>query len=75
MSCDIPICDGVRKASDCKCYSAVMRAYQTMSNDNIPETVAQEVALRVYRHHHPEDSPDNAALTVQSWISAGENIH
>tara|TARA_X000001036_G_scaffold112663_1_gene105538 strand:- start:7565 stop:7723 length:159 start_codon:yes stop_codon:yes gene_type:complete len=52
-----------------------MRAYQTMSNDNIPETVAQEVALRVYRHHHPDDSPDNAALTVQSWISAGENIH
>lgn len=76
MSCNIPVEDGVRKAADCKCYGAVMRAYEGMVKDkDVPDQIAQEVALRVYRHHHPEDSLQDARLTVQRWITAEEHVH
>ena len=76
MSCIIPVENGVRDAADCKCYSAVMRAYKTMCADSdVPDKMAEEVAVRVYRHHHPEDTPQDAMLTVQCWITAEEHVH
>lgn len=72
MSCDIPVCEGVREPQDCKCYKAVMRTYSDMRD--VPHTVAMEAALRVYRYHHPEDTKADASLTVEKWISHG-HIH
>ncbi len=69
MSCNVPVEKGVRKAADCKCYSAVMRTYAAMSDE--PYHIALEAAQRVYRHHHPEDSKRDAHLTVESWINNG----
>lgn len=72
MSCDIPVQSGVRQPADCKCYKAVMRTYQEMSDE--PPHVAMEAAQRVYRFHHPEDSKVDAHLTVERWIAAG-HVH
>lgn len=73
MSCNIPVEKGVRNAADCKCYGAVMRTYKSMMRDE-PHHIAMEAAQRVYRFHHPEDSKEDAHLTVERWISAG-HIH
>jgi len=72
MPCQIPIENNVKKAADCKCYSAVMRTYKCMKSDE-PETIALEAAIRVYRYHHPEDSKRDASLTVQSWVHANHH--
>ncbi len=72
MSCNIPIKKGVRNAADCKCYTAVMRTFEGMSDE--PQNIALEAATRVYHYHHPEDSKSDAFLTVQRWTSAG-HIH
>ena len=69
MPCNLEHVEGVKTPSECKCYGAVMRTYKGMSDE--PNHVAYEAALRVYRHHHPEDPADKAALTVESWIAAG----
>jgi hypothetical protein len=36
-----------------------------------PAQVALSAALRVYRYHHPEDSKEDASLTVERWV----NVH
>ena len=69
MSCNLPVEDGVRKAADCKCYGAVMRTFSGMSDE--PYNIALAASIRVYRHHHPEDSKKDAHLTVESWINQG----
>jgi hypothetical protein len=66
MSC-IPVEKGVKKAADCKCYTAVMRTY--LSLGELPDHVAMEAALRVYQYHHPEDSMHDASLTVERWVN------
>ena len=71
MSCNIPICEGVKKASDCKCYGAVMRAYGSLIKAGQPERTALEAAQIIYSYHHPEDSKHDAHLTVESWVHAG----
>lgn len=68
MPCNIPVQNGVKNAADCKCYSAVMRTYSTMSEEQ-PRNVAFEAALRVYRFHHPEDTKADSHLTVERWVS------
>ena len=70
MSLNIPVQTGVKKAADCTCFGAVMRTYKSMSDE--PEHVAFDAALRVFRHHHPEDSKEDSKLTVESWIYSGE---
>lgn len=67
MTCNIPIEHGVKNAADCKCYTAVMRTY--LSLNKVPDHVAMEAALRVYRYHHPEDSTHDASLTVERWVN------
>ncbi len=73
MSCNIPVQKNVRKPADCKCYGAVLRTYKAMGDE--PPHVAMEAAQRVYRHHHPEDSKEDAFLTVQRWVTADEHVH
>ena len=60
--------------ADCKCHAAVLKAYKSLVNAGQPESTALSVAKRVYRFHHPEDMPDDAALTVERWVYA-ENFH
>ena len=48
MPCNIPVVEEVKDAADCKCYGAVMHAYEHMRN--VPDHVAFEAALRVYRY-------------------------
>lgn len=67
MCCDLPVENGVKSPADCKCYNAVMCAYRCL--DDVPQHVALQAALRVYRYHHPEDSKHNAALTVERWVN------
>jgi len=74
MPCNLPVENGVRDPSDCKCYSAVMRTYKSMVHDNEPAHIAIEAAQRVYRFHHPEDSKKDANLTVERWVMA-KNLH
>ena len=73
MSCDLPVKKGVRNPADCKCYGAVMRTYKAMSDE--PSHVAMEAAQRVYQHHHPEDSKEDAHLTVERWVTKAQHIH
>lgn len=74
MSCNIPVRSGVKKAGDCKCYGAVMRAYGTLVAAGEPLCTALEAAQIIYRYHHPEDSKEDAHLTVESWVTA-EHFH
>lgn len=67
MSCNIPVCEGVKEPADCKCYKAVMRTYTSMSDE--PDHIALAAAQRVYRFHHPEDSKMDAHLTVERWVN------
>lgn len=71
MSCNIPVEKGVRKAADCKCYNAVMKAYSGIIEAGEPEQIAREVAITVYSYHHPEDSKVNQTLTVDRWVNEG----
>lgn len=63
------ICKNVRNAADCKCYQAVMRAFESMKDE--PWTVAFDAALRVYRYHYPKDNKNAAHLTVERWVHGG----
>ncbi|PCI56732.1 MAG: hypothetical protein COB36_00180 [Alphaproteobacteria bacterium] len=69
MSCNIPIQKGVKKAADCKCYGAVMRAYGGLIDAGEPEKTALEAAKIIYGYHHPEDSALTQALTVERWTN------
>jgi hypothetical protein len=67
--CEISFESGVKSPADCKCYAAVMRTY--LSLQKLPERVALEAALRVYRHYHPEDTKHDSSLTVERWVHEG----
>ncbi len=63
------VCENVRNAADCKCYKAVMRAFESMLDE--PRSVAFDAALRVYRFHYPHDHKVAAQLTVERWVNGG----
>lgn len=71
MTCNIPVEEGVKKASDCKCYNAVMRTYRGLLDSGQPEAIALDAAQIVYGYHHPEDTMRQRCLTVESWVNAG----
>ena len=60
---------------DCTCHGAVMNAYGNIREGGCPERFALEAAYAVYRYHHPEDSKEDARLTVERWIYAGDHAH
>lgn len=60
--------------ADCKCHSAVLKAYRSLIQAGQPESSALYAAKAVYRFHHPEELPDAAALTVERWVYA-ESFH
>lgn len=70
MTCRTISFDGANDEERCKCKGAVLRAYKSMASAE-PAQVALSAALRVYRYHHPEDSKEDASLTVERWV----NVH
>lgn len=65
------MCKQVRNAADCACYNAVMRAFESILEDDEPQSVAFDAALRVYRYHYPQDHKAAAHLTVERWVHGG----
>lgn len=55
----------------CDCRMAVLRAYDSMTQSGVAPSKAQQVATRVYRHHHPEHDVEHACSVVQGWIGSG----
>src|SRR3546814_126611 len=55
----------------CRCRAAVTRAYAGMQLSGAPDSVALEAAMRVYRYHHPEASPELMRETVETWVFCG----
>lgn len=70
MSCTEITFDGANDPLRCKCQGAVLRTYKGMSHEG--GNIALMAAIRVYRHHHPEDSVQDAQLTVERWVHAGQ---
>lgn len=73
MACRTITFDGANDPERCKCKGAVLRAYGSLVKEQ-PVYRAMDAARRVYRHHHPEDSTENAALTVERWVNE-EHFH
>ncbi len=59
----------VKAASDCKCYMAVMRTYESLLDAGRPNCVALDAARIVYGYHHPEDTKQLQHLTVERWVN------
>jgi hypothetical protein len=55
----------------CACRRAVLRTYRALQGDTVPDSVALEAAVRVYRHHHPEVPVVQAVQTVECWVYDG----
>lgn len=55
----------------CVCRDAVRRCYAGMTTSGASPKVALEAATRVYRHHHPEASPELSRTTVEVWVYDG----
>lgn len=70
MSCIEVTFDGANDSERCKCRGAVLRAYKELLSAGHPEVCAMQAAKIVYHYHHPEDPKDDAALTVERWVSA-----
>lgn len=58
---------------DCRCRSAVLRAFSGMISSGASPDDALAVALRVFHHHHPEIETGADAL-VERWVSV-ESLH
>ncbi len=59
------ICEG-----DC-CQDAVRRSYREMREKGESEPHAMNVALTVFRWHHPEVEARHAKDTVSLWVHEG----
>ncbi|MCK6418454.1 MAG: hypothetical protein L6Q57_05895 [Alphaproteobacteria bacterium] len=70
MSCKDVIFDAANDPERCKCQAAVLRAYNCLVIAGRPASVALEAAKIVYAYHHPEDSKQDRALTVERWVCA-----
>lgn len=61
----------VTSKAGCACRAAVTRAYRSLASDQVPNRVALQAAVRVYRHHHPEVPLSRATETVECWVFDG----
>lgn len=60
---------GPEHTGPCDCRTAVLRAFQSMLVSGSTRPTALDVAARVYRYHHPAQSPEHAQSTVEAWVS------
>jgi hypothetical protein len=68
--CVQTIHDMADPAARCVCREAAMRAYHGLIKAGQPQNFALEAAKIIYRHHHPEDSPEIRNVTVERWVTA-----
>ena len=66
-----PDCGTDELLGDCRCQPAVRRAFTGMMTSGGCERTAMDVALRVYRYHHPEVPSVQARDIVQVWVYQG----
>lgn len=60
-----------RQTSAPLCRVAVDRGYARMIELGMDEAEAFAVAVRIYRHHHPEADRTTALDIVADWLDAG----
>jgi hypothetical protein len=59
---------------NCECQTAVMRAYQELTNKNVPDLSAFKSAAALYRIHHPEASEGEARFAIAEWLDASPEV-
>jgi hypothetical protein len=64
-------CRAQAEAALCRCQAAVTRAYGEMLVCGVSNSVALDVATRVYRYHHPGASNALARDVVETWVFHG----
>ena len=57
----------------CQCYTAVTRAYANLREKGVSEEHAYTASVRVYRHHHPDQSKAQAFDMVADWLDSLES--
>lgn len=50
------------------CQAATTRAYRELRRKGVLDMEAFDVAVRVFRHHHPDTAPRDARFTVADWL-------
>ncbi len=50
------------------CRAATTRAYRELRRKGIVDMEAFDVAVRVFRHHHPETEQREARHAVADWL-------
>ncbi len=60
--------------AECRCRKAVLAAYDGMIRSERSHQQAFQVAVRVYRYHHPEQPAPAARDIVSGWL-APEALH
>lgn len=50
------------------CRAAATRAYRELRRKGIMDMEAFDVAVRVFKHHHPEADPGEARFAVADWL-------
>lgn len=70
--CDFRIIeqDYANDAQKCVCKPAVYNAYMSLSSHGHKR--AMDAAMKIYAYHHPEDSIEDAQITVERWVVAAQ---
>lgn len=58
----------------CVCRDIVRRAHAGMLNKGVDAGSAFEVAIRVFRYHHPETGLAESRALVEHWVQ-GRHLH
>jgi hypothetical protein len=56
----------------CVCYAATTKAYDELRKLGKSEGNAYDAAVRIYRHHHPEQPRIEAYRVVADWLDLHE---
>jgi hypothetical protein len=60
--------DYANEAAKCICKPAVFNAYETLKSHGHKK--AMDAAMKIYLYHHPEDTIEDAQITVERWLVA-----
>ncbi len=56
----------------CQCQAATLRAHRELRKAGEDEGRAYEVAVRIFRHYHPDSARLDAYQTVADWLDLDE---
>ena len=60
--------DYANDAHKCVCKPAVFNAYESLLPHGHQK--AMDAAMKIYQYHHPDDTAEDALLTVERWLVA-----